>query len=60
MLKLVRGLRMPSAAAIRHIVTHNPQGHPRFENQVSSCPVCCEKWIAKFHALSGRLEWNKM
>jgi hypothetical protein len=60
MMRLVRGLRFPSGAAMRHIVTHKPDGHPRYERQVSSCPVCCDKWIAEFHGLSGRLEWVKM
>jgi hypothetical protein len=60
MLSLTQRVLRPSVAAMRHIVTHMPDGHPRFENQVSSCPVCCDKWIAQFHFLSGRLEWNKM
>jgi len=60
MLKVLRKVAGPSAAAMRHIVTHQPGGHPRYEHQVSSCPVCCDKWIAEFHPLSGRLEWVKM
>jgi len=58
MLKYARRVG-PSAAAMRHIVTHSPKGHPRFESQVSTCPYCCQRWSAQFQ-LNGRLEWRKL